>query len=216
MDLTQPIRSVIPSAQGHVLAILARTDRPLSGRGVAELTDGRLSAKGVNLALRALAAHGLVLVEDHPPAKLYTLNRRHLAAGAIVELAGLRTRLIASLRHGFTTWATPAAGAWLFGSAARGDGTADSDIDLLLVRKDDIDIEDAVWTAQVDELVDDVRAWTGNPCAVIEYSEGEFADLMAAEGQLVDELRSDALALLDATALPEPAAPGHQRRRSRA
>jgi len=34
MDLSSPISSVIPSAQGAVLAVLARTDEPLSGRAV--------------------------------------------------------------------------------------------------------------------------------------------------------------------------------------
>ena len=44
MDLTDPMQSVIPSAHGAVLSVLARTDEPLSGRRVAELTrPGSLS-----------------------------------------------------------------------------------------------------------------------------------------------------------------------------
>jgi hypothetical protein len=41
MDLTNPIQSVIPSAHGAVLNVLARTDEPLSGRRIAELTKPR-------------------------------------------------------------------------------------------------------------------------------------------------------------------------------
>lgn len=197
MDLRNPIRSLIPSAHGNVLAILARSGRPLSGRGVAELTDGQLSPKGVNLALRALVAAGIVLVEDHPPAKLYQLNRRHLAANAVITLAELRPRLIDAMRAALASWDRPAVGAWLFGSAARGDGEVDSDLDVLIVRSNDLDAEDPQWTAQVDTFTDDVRAWSGNPCAVVEYSEDEFSKLMASGERLARDLRAEGVALTD-------------------
>lgn len=196
MDLSNPIRSVIPSAQGEVLAVLARTNRPLTGRGVAELTDGRLSQKGVNLALRTLATAGLALVEDHPPAKLYRLNRRHLAAESIVSLSELRSRLLEAMRGELGTWEPPAVGAWLFGSAARGDGGTGSDVDVVIVRSDDVSLEHAEWTVQVDALIDHVGAWSGNPCAVIEYSETEFCELMSSDERLAGDLRSDAIALV--------------------
>lgn len=195
MDLRNPIRSVIPSAHGNVLAILARSGQPLSGRGVAELTDGQLSPKGVSLALRALVAAGIVLVEEHPPAKLYRLNRRHLAANAVIALAELRTRLIEAMRAALANWDRPAAGAWLFGSAARGDGDVDSDLDVVIVRSDDLDAEDPLWTAQVDSFTDDVRAWSGNPCAVVEYSDHEFTELMASGERLARDLRTEGVAL---------------------
>lgn len=195
MDLTSPIRSVVPSAHGDVLAVLARSGQPLTGRGVAALTGGQRSVKGVNLALRRLVAAGIVLVEDHPPAKLYRLNRRHLAADAIVALADLRPRLIEAMRAALARWDRPAAGAWLFGSAARGDGGVGSDIDVLLVRTDDIDTEDPQWTAQVDVLAEDVLAWSGNPCAVVEYSDAEFAGLMAGDERLARDMRNDGIRL---------------------
>ena len=55
---------------------------------MAALSNGRLSQKGTSLALRYLAEHGIVLVEDHPPSKLYTLNEQHLATSSIRALAG--------------------------------------------------------------------------------------------------------------------------------
>lgn len=195
MDLRNPIRSVIPSAHGNVLTILARTDQPLSGRGVAALTDGQLSPKGVNLALRALVAAGVVLVDDHPPAKLYRLNRRHLAADAVIALAELRPRLIEAMRAALASWDRPPAGAWLFGSAARGEGDADSDLDVVIVRNNDVDAEDPQWTAQVDGFTDDVRAWSGNRCAVVEYSDHEFTELMASDERLARDLRTEGVAL---------------------
>ena len=67
MDLSNPIHSVIPSVQGDVLVTLARSGRPLSGRGVAELVSDRASPSGVKAALRSLVASGLVTAEPHPP-----------------------------------------------------------------------------------------------------------------------------------------------------
>ena len=75
MDLSSPISSVIPSAHGPVLAVLARTSEPLSGRRVAALTDGKVGQRRANEVLGALADAGIVLREHRPPAKLYRLNR---------------------------------------------------------------------------------------------------------------------------------------------
>lgn len=195
MDLSNPIRSVIPSAHGNVLAILARTGRPLSGRGVAALTDGQLSTKGVNLALRALVAAGVVLVEEHPPAKLYRLNRRHLAAESIIALSDLRSRLLEAMRNELKCWTQPAVAALVFGSAARGDGGTDSDIDVLIVRPNEVDPEDAQWTAQIDCFIEDVAAWSGNSCAVVEHSEAEFSELMSSDERLARDIRADGITL---------------------
>ncbi len=193
MDLSSPIRSVIPVGQGEVLAVLAKTDRPLTGRRVAELTDGRLSQKGTNLALRALVRAGLVHVEAHPPSNLYRLNRQHLAAESIEALATLRDRLIAAMTEHIGTWAIPPEGAWMFGSAARGDGDETSDIDILVLRPDPAD--EAAWDDQVERFATAVSMWTGNRCQIIEYTGQEFASLMGRDDRLAIDLRAHAVAL---------------------
>lgn len=197
MDLGNPIHSVIPSSHGEVLSVLARTEQPLTGRGVAELTNGRVSQKGTNLALRTLAAAGVVTVEDHPPAKLYTLNRRHLAALPIEALASLRDQLIEAMRVQLTGWSSPAWGAWLFGSAARGDGDESSDVDVVLVRPDTTPDSEVGWLEQVEHFIDAVAGWTGNRCEVIEYSLSEFEQLFERDDRLARDLRSDGIALTD-------------------
>lgn len=208
MDLSNPIRSVIPVGQGEVLAVLARTEQPLTGRRVADLTNGRLSQTGTNVALRALVRAGLALVEAHPPAKLYRLNRQHLAARSIDELATLRGRLLDAMKGHLREWVIPAWGAWLFGSAARGDGDEDSDIDVLVVRPDDA--ADDAWDDQVDRFAATVTAWTGNRCEIIEYGTDEFANLLVREDRLAVSLRSDGVAL---TSRQLPRRPAVARRR---
>lgn len=195
MDLGNPMHSVIPSSHGEVLNVLARTDQSLTGRRVAELTNGRVSQKGANLALRALVTAGLVTVEDHPPAKLYTLNRRHLAAPPIEALASLRDQLIDAMSAQLAGWSSPAWGAWLFGSAARGDGDESSDVDVVLVRPDTTSDSEADWLEQVERFIDDVTGWTGNRCEVIEFSLNEFQLLFERDDRLARDLRSDSIAL---------------------
>lgn len=194
MHLSNPIRSVIPVGQGDVLAVLARTDRPLTGRRVAALTDGRLSQKGTNLALRALVRAGLVLVEAQPPANLYRLNRGHLAAPSIEALVALRDRLITAMTEHIDSWEIHAEGAWLFGSAARGDGDEASDIDVLILRPDPVD--EGSWDIQVERFATAVTTWTGNRCEVVEYTSKEFTEVMrGADDRLTVGLRADSVAL---------------------
>jgi hypothetical protein len=44
----------------------------------------------------------------------------------------------------------------------------DSDIDVLLVRRDDVDEEQ--WSRQVDDLVRSVTGWTGNDTRPLDYT----------------------------------------------
>ncbi|MBK5224064.1 MAG: nucleotidyltransferase domain-containing protein [Acidimicrobiia bacterium] len=195
MNLGNPINSVIPGARGEVLAVLARTERPLSGRRVAALTGGRVSQTGANLALRSLVASGLVLVEAHPPANLYRLNRLHLAASCIETIATLPEQVVDAIRAHLEVWPIPAWGAWLFGSAARGDGNEASDIDVVIVRPDEVDDGDPDWLDHVDRLAADVTAWTGNKCEVVEYGIQEFEGMFDRSDRLASELRADGVAL---------------------
>jgi predicted nucleotidyltransferase len=195
VDLSSPISSVIPSAHGPVLAALVRAGAPLSGRQVAALVEGQVSRSRVNSVLAELSASGLVLREPHPPSVLYELNRRHVAAEYIAALAELRGHLLARIREEVETWARPAVAVWMFGSAARGDGSLDSDIDILVIRPQRLDEDDEVWQSQLTQLAEDVRAWTGNACEVLELSRAEVAEMVSTGQRLATELRQDALHL---------------------
>ena len=133
MDVANPMQSVIPSAHGAVLAVLARTDLPLSGHRIATLTKPRFSQRRVNDVLRHLADSGIVLCEKRPPSNFYRLNHDHVAAEGILLLAGMSATLAARIRAELENWSIRPQAAWLFGSAARGEGTEQSDIDIFLV-----------------------------------------------------------------------------------
>ena len=56
----------------------------------------------------------------------------------------------------------------VFGSAARGDGDAASDIDVFVVRPATVAEDDATWRGQLDSLADDITRWTGNHAGISE------------------------------------------------
>jgi hypothetical protein len=175
MDLSAPSRSLAPSVHLQVLAVLARTEHPLSGRAVGRLLAGKASSRGVAYALTYLVAQGVVRRDDFPPAALYRLNREHVAAAAAEALGDLwgvsRERCQAEIAG----WALRPAWAALFGSAARGDGIGGTDVDVALVVPDDTDVEGEAWADQVGRLARGIRAWVGNPAAIITFAHSEFA-----------------------------------------
>jgi predicted nucleotidyltransferase len=198
MDLTNPIQSVIPSAHGAVLNVLARTDEPLSGRRIAELTKPRFAQTQVNRVLRKLAASGIILQERRPPSNLYRLNRDHVAAEGIQVLARMWATLVTRIRAELDTWSVPPQAAWLFGSAARGEATELSDLDILLVLPSDGSGSEAVasvWDRQTEVLAEKIRAWSGNPCEVTEMEAAELSAAVARDDRLVRDLREDGVAL---------------------
>ncbi len=198
MDLSSPISSVIPSAHGAVLAVLARTTEPLSGRRVAALTDGKVGQWRANEVLGALADAGIVLRELRPPAKLYRLNRDHVAAAGVIALTGQWETLLQRIRDELADWSAAPVSACLFGSAARGEAGASSDIDILLVRTDDMSASDGAeraWQEQVDRLTEHVRTWSGNACETLELTAAELSEAIARDDRLVRDLVRDAIAL---------------------
>ncbi len=146
-----------------------------------------------------LVRNGVVIAEPAGRAKLYTLNHEHVAYSAIVTLARLRELLLERLKAEADSWEVPAEAVWLFGSTARGQGGTDSDLDLLIVRRDDVDESDPRWLEQVETLTQRATLWSGNSCQVVEYSAQEVRDLIDRGERLVTDSA--------ATPSPSPALP---------
>lgn len=166
------------SAKFNVLVLLAGTTQAMSGREIAERL-GLRSHHGVRKSLRRLTGQGIVVREGSRHAFLHQLNREHLGAAAVLALAGMRTELWARIREAVARWQTPPVHLSAFGSAARGDGDVESDIDLFVVRPIATPEDDSVWTEQVDGLHERVERWTGNRVSIIEQGEEELADQVA-------------------------------------
>lgn len=193
MDVSKPFAAISSGVDADVLVVLAGSTKLRSGRELARRA-GR-SNTGVQHVLNRLVEHGLVYREEVGRTFLYELNRDHLLAPTVEQMAGARAELIRRLRKVIGTWELTPVHASLFGSAARGDGDTSSDIDLLIVRPADLDPEDAGWREQLDELADSVRRWTGNNAGIAEVSEGELPRLRKDRHPVVEEVSEDAIDL---------------------
>ncbi len=194
MDLAQPLSSITPSLDADTLTVLAQTAAPLTGRGVAALTR-RGSQPRVQAILDRLVAEGLVDAQPAGSSVLYTLNREHLLAGLLIEAAAARDTLLDRIRVQLEIWPTPPVHVSLFGSVARSTAGTRSDVDLLVVRPEDVGADDERWTAQLAELERRVLRWTGNPLSWFETTRDGLAAAVLTGEPLVRSWRDDAVHL---------------------
>lgn len=195
MNVARPYEIFSHRLDIEALVVLSRTTRPLPARQVWRLTRSG-SERGIRLALQRLVSHGVVDSQAAGRAELYALNRQHLAASIVEQVASLRSALFERLRATIGEWELQPVHASVFGSAARGDGDADSDIDLLVVRPADTDEEDERWRGQLDDLVAAVGRWTGNEVGLAELSDQDARRLRSGRTPIAKELRRDAVDLV--------------------
>ncbi|MDW5597866.1 nucleotidyltransferase domain-containing protein [Conexibacter stalactiti] len=177
-----------------MLAVLAGTQRPLTGREVARLAR-RGSQRGVLVVLERLVVHGLVDRQEAGRALLFTLNREHVAAPAVETLADLRRELLARIGAVVAGWVLAPLHVSVFGSFARHEGDQRSDLDLLVVRRAAVAADEASWREQLDALADQVLRWSGNVASITEISEGDAGSLRQERPPIVEELLNDAIVL---------------------
>lgn len=134
-------------------------------------------------------------VEEAGNAYLYTLNREHLAAPAIELLADLRSELERRMRAEIAGWEIAPDHVSMFGSGARGEGDARSDIDIFVVRPARMSEDDPRWRGQLEQLADHVYGWTGNHAGLSEISATDLRRLRRDHPPIVAELRRDAITL---------------------
>ena len=223
MDLTDPTRSITPTLDGPILAVLAATGRPLTVGDVAARVP-RGSEIGVRKALSRLVEQGIVTSTRMGRNLVHELNREHLAAPAAEALADLRLALWKRIRDALAAWKVKPTYACVFGSAARHDGGPESDIDLLLVhpnlpgdprpsRRDkglwaavnDLMLSlasqapvpggDATWHSEVDELRGQVQRWTGNSLQVLDISFWQWIDLRNSNPALFEQISHESVTM---------------------
>jgi len=189
MDFVRPIEAVIPGAQGRILSVLVETTAPLNLR-----TLGRLA--GVSPAQASRVMPGLVdlgLVERYevPPSSQFLLARSNIAAQAVVEIA--RSRETASERIGLVaaSMPNPPESVIVFGSFARGEAGADSDIDIVIVRPDSVDEDNDEWAAALETWRNAARAITGNPVEVVVVSLSEAGSKLRGRAEFWQNVRQD-------------------------
>jgi len=179
VDFGDPLRSLIPSLDGAVLAVLAGTGRPMTGARIARLSS-KGSDSGIRLVLERLVREGLVVQERIDRSSLYSLNREHLLWPAIDAAFTARQEFERRLAATVEQWRRPPIGTIVYGSAPSGQAGPDADIDVLLIVHDD-ELETDLGGA--------IERWTGNRAHLLVLREDEVIAEAAANPALADAWR---------------------------
>ncbi|MDQ1466336.1 MAG: hypothetical protein QOH10_751 [Actinomycetota bacterium] len=193
MDFTRPVEAVVPDAQGRILAVLCRTSAELNLRTLADLS-------GVSLAHAArvvprLVDLGMVDRREVPPSVLVRIVPEHLAVRPLLALAGLRDSLLEELRQSAKRIRPAPANITLFGSVARGDGDAASDLDLVIVRAAGVAEDDALWERTVAAYLERIARVSGNPVNRVDVSIDEVPRLVRSRAELWRAVRREGIVL---------------------
>ena len=191
MDLRHPLRSVIPSLDWAVIEVLAGSRAAMGASQIARLADG--SRQGQSHVLDRLVEHGLVIADPASRGYLYRLNRDHLAANAILEIIGARSELLRRLEVRAEALTPAPVHASVFGSFARGEAGPASDIDLLVVARDEHALDQC--EPGLRALEQDVERWTGNRCRAMAFTPDRIREFHRVGEPIVANWLDDALLL---------------------
>lgn len=188
------VSSVVPTLDGPVLVTLAGLDAPASGRRIHQLCRTGSEA-GVRKVLTRLVRTGLVRADPVGGALLYAPNRDHVAWPVVTALAALPDMLISRLRSEIGRWATRPRAAALVGSASGTENRAENGVELLVVRRRRIGVDDPSWQGQLGGLRRDLTAWTGTAGRIHDLGLAELKARVTARDDVVDEWRRDAISV---------------------
>lgn len=182
------VEALIPGAQGRVLGALVRLDGPRTISELARLAD--VSRDRAATVVDVLEQLGLVERRHAGRAHLVSLIDEHPLTQSLREIDRARERAIDALRESASELEPAPSYMALYGSWARGEATAGSDLDVAV-------IADAAH--DLDDLLAALEAWsrfakraTGrNPSLVI--ADGA----RKARGALWSSVRRDAIVLVD-------------------
>lgn len=184
MDFGEPFGGLMPGARGAALAVLLRTGAPLTGRRVHALIADRHSLGAVQQALRDLDRLGLITTEAVGRAGVHRINEGHAAIAPLRALASpieMLTRVVEGAVREVDA-------VIVFGSVARGDGPADSDIDLVVIAPE-------AWDGRA-ELQQQVHERLGNDCDVLHLTGDHFKLAPEDREPVVSEILRDGIALV--------------------
>jgi predicted nucleotidyltransferase len=187
----------MPGVQGKVLGVLTRTDTDLSMRAVARLAG--VSPQQSSVVLSRLIELGIVERREVPPVALVRLASDNVAAQLIAALAELQRNVLVRLTE-LAASITPAPTSLIvFGSFARGQAGAASDLDVLAVRPTGTASDDDRWTDSLGVWTDRARQTVGNPVNLLEVDDDELCELLRRPApSLWSEIASEGLVLIGA------------------
>lgn len=184
MDLNAPFGGVIPGARGAVLAALLRTGLELTGRQVHGVV-GDYSLGSVQDALKSWERLGVIESRTVGRAYAYRVEESHVAVESLRALLDPLSALTGIVSR---VMGESAESVILFGSVARGEANADSDIDLAVIAPEP-------WDGRAD-LREAIRVGTGNESDILVFTPASFSDALDRGEPVVLDIVKDGVALI--------------------
>ena len=183
------MQSVIPGAQGRILAVLAESTAYLNLRTIALLAG--TSPAQASRVLPELVRSGLVERREAPPSALFRLVDDNVGSRVVRALSRSRETVLAELGSQAETLEPSPVSVIVFGSFARGEAEADSDLDVLFVQPKGMNGDDYRWAAAVEGWRQFARRLTGNRVEVVETSESSVGRFLRSHKTLWADIVRD-------------------------
>jgi predicted nucleotidyltransferase len=191
MDFVRPVEAVVGGAQGRLLAVLLETTAPLTLRRLASLAG--VSPAQASRVMPRLVELGIVDRHEVPPASQFLLVRDCVVTQLLLALADARSIALRQIGEAVSAISPEPVCVIAFGSFARGEADAQSDIDLAVVRADDVDDDDEGWAESIDSWRRQVRTITGNDVEIIEATASEATRKLRGRSELWRNIKRDGI-----------------------
>jgi predicted nucleotidyltransferase len=191
MDFVRPVEAVVGGAQGRLLAVLLETTSPLTLRRLASLAG--VSPAQASRVMPRLVELGIVDRHEVPPASQFLLVRDCVVTRLLLGLADARSIALRQIGEAVSAISPEPVSVVAFGSFARGEADAQSDIDLAVVRTDDVDDDDEGWAESIDAWRRQVRTITGNDVEIIEATASEATRKLRGRSELWRNIKRDGI-----------------------
>ena len=187
MDFVAPVQALIPGAQGRILAVLAETTAELNLRTIARLSG--VSLAQASRIMPGLVELGIVERRDVPPAALFRLVGEHVASRAVLAVARARTAVLDEVGATAAELSPAPTSVIVFGSFAQGTARVGSDIDIVVIRPDNVGDDDPAWHGVLENWRQSVRRLTGNPVEILDVAATDASRLLRSRRPLWSDIR---------------------------
>ena len=191
VDYTQPVQVQIPGAQGLILGVLAETTAQLNLTTISRLAG--VSLAQTSRVLPELVHLGVVERVEAPPSALFRLMDESLAGQLVRSMANLSSLALSKVGECSAIQQPRPALTIVFGSFARGEADADSDLDLVIVRPADIDDSDPGWAESIPSLSQMIHRALGNPVNILEVGANELGRRLKSRSELWRAIRTEGI-----------------------
>jgi hypothetical protein len=130
-----------------------------------------------------------------PPSSQFRLVRSNVGARAVIDLARSRNAVLESIGVGAAALPIPPASVIVFGSFARGGAGRESDVDVVVVRPDEISEDDEAWSASIERWRNESTATAGNTVQILEVSASEAHSRLRGNTHLWRDIHRDGVVI---------------------